>query len=137
MASNQTSNYGLSQWEATDQVQRTDFNADNAKVDAALTARNCQIYMTSYTGTGAGDLVFTFPAKPMLVIIMGGLNTLFCTIQGSTHAHTRLSPDSLGVSSVEWSGNTLTVHPHAGGAKYYSNAPGENYVLLALLDLES
>lgn len=137
MSTNYTESFDLCQWEPVDQVQRVDFNADNAKVDAALTARNCQIYMTSYTGTGAGDLVFTFPSKPMFVTIMGGLNTLFCTIQGSTHAHTRLSPDSLGVSSVEWSGNTLTVHPHAGGAKYYSNASGENYVLLALLDLES
>ena len=36
MASNQTSSYGLSQWEATDQVKRTDFNADNAKIHAAL-----------------------------------------------------------------------------------------------------
>ena len=36
MASNQTSNYGLNQWEATDQVLRTDFNADNLKVDTAL-----------------------------------------------------------------------------------------------------
>ena len=38
MASNQTSNYGLNQWEATDQVLRTDFNQDNAKLDAALKA---------------------------------------------------------------------------------------------------
>lgn len=36
MASNQTANYGLSQWEATDKVERLDFNADNAKLDAAL-----------------------------------------------------------------------------------------------------
>ena len=36
MASNQTANYGLSQWEATDQVVRTDFNSDNLKIDAAL-----------------------------------------------------------------------------------------------------
>ena len=38
MASNYTEHYDLCQWEATDQVQRTDFNADNAKVDAALDA---------------------------------------------------------------------------------------------------
>ena len=38
MASNYTEHYELCQWEATDQVQRTDFNADNAKVDAALDA---------------------------------------------------------------------------------------------------
>ena len=36
MASNYTENYGLCQWEATDQVLRTEFNEDNAKMDAAL-----------------------------------------------------------------------------------------------------
>ena len=36
MATNQTTNYQLNQWEPTDQVLRTDFNADNAKLDAAL-----------------------------------------------------------------------------------------------------
>ena len=38
MASNQTANYRLSQWEAEDAVRRVDFNADNAKIDAALKA---------------------------------------------------------------------------------------------------
>lgn len=33
---NHTSNYHLNQWEPTDQVRRVDFNADNAKIDAAL-----------------------------------------------------------------------------------------------------
>ena len=36
MATNQTTNYQLNQWEPTDAVQRVEFNADNAKVDAAL-----------------------------------------------------------------------------------------------------
>ena len=31
-----TQNYQLCQWEATDKVLHTDFNADNAKIDAAL-----------------------------------------------------------------------------------------------------
>ena len=39
MASNYTEHYDLCQWAATDQVQRTDFNADNAKIDAALAAK--------------------------------------------------------------------------------------------------
>ena len=43
MASNYTEHYDLCQWEATDQVQRTDFNADNAKVDAALDALAGQV----------------------------------------------------------------------------------------------
>ena len=38
MASSYTANYGLCQWQAEDQVLRTEFNQDNAKVEAALTA---------------------------------------------------------------------------------------------------
>lgn len=36
MASNHTSHYDLNQWAASDKVLRAEFNADNAKVDAAL-----------------------------------------------------------------------------------------------------
>ena len=36
MASNYTTNYGLCQWEPEDDFLRTEFNADNAKLDAAL-----------------------------------------------------------------------------------------------------
>ena len=36
MASNYTTNYGLCQWEAGDQFVRSEFNQDNAKIDAAL-----------------------------------------------------------------------------------------------------
>lgn len=90
MASNHTEHYNLCQWEATDQVLRTDFNEDNAKVDAALNALaaqdtalnelvnqrgNCQLYTTSYTGTGsAGESdpnSVTFPQKPVFVMISG------------------------------------------------------------------
>ena len=40
MASNYTSNYNLCQWAASDKVLRTEFNADNAKIDAALASIN-------------------------------------------------------------------------------------------------
>ena len=36
MASNHTTNDQLCQWQADDQVKRTDFNEDNAKIDSAL-----------------------------------------------------------------------------------------------------
>lgn len=36
MASNYTEKYKLCQWEATDAVLRTDFNEDNAKLEAVL-----------------------------------------------------------------------------------------------------
>lgn len=38
MPSNYTEHYQLSQWEPEDKVLRTDFNADNAKIEAALGA---------------------------------------------------------------------------------------------------
>ena len=34
-----TEHYQLNQWDAADQVKRTDFNEDNAKIDAALAAK--------------------------------------------------------------------------------------------------
>ena len=40
MSTQKTEYYDLNQWLATDQVLRTDFNADNAKIDAALAALN-------------------------------------------------------------------------------------------------
>ena len=43
MATNQTTNYQLNQWEPTDAVQRVEFNADNAKVDAALKSLSDQV----------------------------------------------------------------------------------------------
>jgi len=38
MPSNFTPNYNLNQWEAEDRVLRVDFNADNAKLEAALSS---------------------------------------------------------------------------------------------------
>ena len=35
---NQTANYGLNQWDEQDRILREDFNADNAKIEAALAA---------------------------------------------------------------------------------------------------
>lgn len=81
----QTTNYQFSWWDGTDRILMEDFNADNAKVDAALKAEaearqaagaaeaaaraartgNCQIYTTSYVGTGkwgtGGPNSVTFP----------------------------------------------------------------------------
>ena len=39
MASQQTPNYKLSRWAGTDRILMEDFNADNAKIDAAIAGR--------------------------------------------------------------------------------------------------
>ena len=54
MATNHTTNYQLNQWEATDQVLRTEFNADNAKIDAALKA-NADAIAAETAAREAGD----------------------------------------------------------------------------------
>ena len=43
MSTNHTTNYNLNQWEATDKVLRTEFNADNAKIDAALKSHDDEL----------------------------------------------------------------------------------------------
>ncbi len=43
MASNYTSNYGLCQWEPGDKVLCSEFNGDNAKIDAAISAVDSRV----------------------------------------------------------------------------------------------
>ena len=68
MPSNQTPNYALNQWERDDRVLMEDFNADNAKIDAAIKAEaeartaetaalagklgNCKVVLRTYVGNG-------------------------------------------------------------------------------------
>ena len=66
MASGQTTNFGLNQWAAEDKVIRTEFNEDNAKIDAALP----RIVTGSYQGTGTQEkLHIAIGKRPKLVIL--------------------------------------------------------------------
>ena len=47
MPANYTSNYQLNQWEKSDKVLMEDFNADNAKIDAALAGKADTSALTS------------------------------------------------------------------------------------------
>ena len=53
MSTNHTPNFNLSQWEAGDKVLRTDFNADNAKIDAALAGLNTDLSQLDRSITAA------------------------------------------------------------------------------------
>lgn len=49
----QTEHYGLNQWELTDQIKMADFNADNAKIAAALAGkigRSADLYTSPLRG---------------------------------------------------------------------------------------
>lgn len=85
MASNQTANYQLSQWESTDRILMDDFNSDNSKIDAQMKANtdaiaeiqkaygNCKVSVGTYVGSGtygsSNQNKLTFSGKPMLVVI--------------------------------------------------------------------
>ena len=51
---NQTNNYQLCQWDGEDRILRTDFNADNAKIDAAI-ADNAAAIAAEAEARAAGD----------------------------------------------------------------------------------
>ena len=86
MASNYTSSYQLCQWEAEDKVLRTEFNADNTKIDAALAglaAAALKLAVGTYTGDGAASRVISvgFTPKAVLVCTQSGL------MQGSSYVY--------------------------------------------------
>lgn len=98
MAANQTTNYQLNQWEATDQVLRTDFNADNAKVDAALAGlAGAVLHIATgvYVGNGESSRAFSVPFPPKAVFL--------CTQSGQTYGES-------GIGHV-YGGLAMADHP--------------------------
>lgn len=133
MASNYTTNFGLCQWEATDQVQRTEFNADNAKIDAAL-AKTCQPYIISYTGDGNQTRTMEFPGKPLFVIAVGS-SVIFTAIRGGEKAYSVFSGMAQGSYLTTWGERSFTWQIGTQLA-YSANNTGAAYQMFALLSME-
>lgn len=144
----QTSHYQLNQWDAEDRIQRTDFNSDNAKVDAALKAQasdmaslaaevakcgNCQVYYTTYTGTGSGSNDFTFPHKPLFISVFGN-NIYFFALQGAPYGTGRTGGTNSGISYTTWTENSVSWVSYNDSLTYQCNVSGETYYMVALLD---
>ena len=159
MASNYTSNYNLCQWAPDDKVLRTEFNADNAKIDAALAGKasaselsslsaavaqhtsalsgkgNCIIRTTSYTGNGqygaANARTLTFPGKPLAVLINGdgGFSVMLQGVGATVAAFNASYP-----LTVSWSGNSVSwYHDGSARADGMLNRSGYTYQVVALL----
>ena len=160
MSTNQTPNYQLSQWEATDQVLRADFNADNAKIDGALKAEadaraaetaalaaqvalrgNCQIYYTSYTGSGGSGPSqpnsLSFPKAPALVVIAedgvqsSGQYTAIMVRGSKQYAALSRSPSN---ATASWGAGGYTVSWYALEGRPYEqmNTKNTTYYVVAL-----
>ena len=144
----QTSHYQLNQWDAEDRIQRTDFNSDNAKVDAVLAEQaadlsaqavklakcgNCQLYYTTYTGTGSGSNDFTFPHKPLFISVFGN-NIYFFALQGAPYGTGRTGGTNSGISYTTWTENSVSWVSYNDSLTYQCNVSGETYYMVALLD---
>ena len=151
MATNHTANYQLNQWEATDQVLRTDFNEDNSKLDTALKSLNttaqehaaqlsqlqtslrkcgdCKLYYTTYVGNGQDILSLTFPQKPAIAFLYGDPSynlIIFPEAEAAVF-------EGYG-AYLSWSGNTLTMTNTRSNTTPNFNFSRLQYHLLALLD---
>ena len=128
-----TTNFNLSQWAKSDRIQMADFNADNAKIDAALAALNSRFYFTTYTGDGASTRTFTFPHKPLAVFITRGNATgLAVALQGCARTQC-FDYDTAGSPATVWSGSSFTVTLQTQQVRYV-NWADDPYFMFALLD---
>ena len=64
----QTANFQLNQWSENDYVRRTDFNADNLKIDTAL-GMMPRVVVGTYTGDGAESREIDLGFKPKAVFV--------------------------------------------------------------------
>ena len=163
-----TQNYQLPQWVKSDRILMDDFNDANTKIDAALKSHddslagletaltgglaakgNCQIYLASYTGTGTyGETspnTLTFPAAPVLVMVIGGgAPVVGGNSQGTAFAIRNGTLFVTGIGSsircwpAIWSadGKTMSWYAFNSGAEGQLNAAGVTYTVVALLPAE-
>lgn len=156
MASNYTENFGLCQWETTDQVLRTDFNEDNAKIDAALavkaeqadldtlnsTVQQLQLDVTkivfgAYSGNGTAsrtiDLGFT--PKALLVVRNTGqfsINSMKPELYGGLAytGHNITCSSGTVLNIVE---NGFKVYYNRADIFIYTNVSGVEYYYIAFI----
>ena len=156
MASDHTPNYALSQWAPSDKVAMEDFNADNAKIDAALAALesgkaeaaslaalravvagkgSCQVVTGQYTGYGqygqSNPNSLTFEKPPVLVLV-SGTNTLVLA-RGGSRGYVLQNGTSERIE-VSWNGNSLSWYS-ARDSVYQMNTAGMVHYYVAFLAL--
>ena len=130
-----TTNFNLTQWEKSDRIQMADFNADNQKIDAALAAlstRNCRCHCAGYTGDGETSRTFTFPGKPMLLILVS--NTGLAVLnRGLEEGWMLLSTSTQRSFTVSWGEDRVTLSQST--PQLFSNQLSKSYGLFAILEV--
>lgn len=140
-----TQNYNLCQWAAEDRILRSDFNADNQKIDTAL-AGKARITVGSYTGTGEYGAehpnTLTFDFAPKLFLLFPALahqGQDFYAVPGIAQYNpcivvwgaTTLLGDGTGSNRITYSGNTISWWTNTGAQNQY-NTSGQIYHYAAI-----
>ena len=150
MSTNYTENYKLCQWEAGDKVQRVDFNADNLKIDAALTAQKNAVERAQstanaayspgykpvvtggYHGSGATSRFIDLGFHPRAVLVLEA--HLF--MNDNNYNYSAVAVDGLSFvteNPLKISGNGFYVyHDTSSGARKGTNLSGFSYLYLAI-----
>ena len=144
MASNYTENFQLNQWERSDNLLMAEFNADNAKIEAALTELKNNmphIYAGSYVGTGtygsSNPNVLTFDFTPKLLIMNGYVATgiyndnfsryyKLYAVRGSEYCHYWYSSNGADTMYLIWGENSVSWY-NKGSFKAQLNDKGHTY----------
>ena len=140
----QTSNYQLNQWAESDRILRTDFNSDNAKIEAALAdlteavagCGNCQIVYGSYAGAGNYGSThpnsLTFSGQPLLVLVLDDrLGAIAALVHGAPCATLMYPRDNIREMDLIWSGNSVSWN--SDSTINQMNASGRLYYYIAFM----
>ena len=129
-----TTNYQLNQWAKSDRVMMDDFNADNAKIDAALAARNCRFYTSTYNGTGEAEATFTFPGKPILIVISSA-SMVSIAVRSAEYGNT-LMPNGFYQFKSTWSEKSVLFTNTNNDPLISANLKTRTYGMFAILEAE-
>ena len=124
---NQTTNYQLNQWEPGDRVTRADFNADNARLDAALgdlqtaVAGAAQVVFGMYSGNNEYPRTIELGFQPKAVLLINSNGKI---VDGS-YVFGGLFGPGYGAPNAHVSENGFTLTGN------YSNGSAHRYYYLA------
>ena len=140
MASNHTEHYQLNQWSLDDPVQMEDFNADNRKVEQALTwLMNNRVRLVTGTYTGTGEYgaqhptTLTFDFTPKLIFMFGNSGRARFTL-ADTSITSYLDPTAGNDNPLlhfTWAANSVSWYNTASaGAQYNTEGAVYHYFIL-------
>ena len=105
--------------------------------DTALAARNCQFYTTSYTGDGELTKTWTFPAKPILIVLTCPTQWLLAVINAREgHGWGQLGGNSVTGLPCTVDGNSVTWSAENNSQSWMGNNKDTQYGMFASLEAE-